>query len=282
MGPGWRSQTFHAEVRDQSMPRSTALRMAARDAVSSWRPPPNDQPPPPIAQAPKPTRVISRSLDPSGCRERDLGYRAHRCSPCGLDRERRGASSHPDRDGRFRPDSCQPVAMSRYRAPTRPRPCGSARTEYRGSRIAVQLCSFVFIASSLRVDRGVNFRGRRDAARGRGAPLVSPIEELPPPTTRFSTGCAIVRAHRRASASSVGPAACARGHALTAQGRRGRVLAAEHRACSETNRHARDARRSGSDRGVSWARSTPVGENNGCVRPNHHTHRAHWQHSQTS
>jgi hypothetical protein len=71
MGPGWRSQTFHAEVRDQSMPRSTALRMAARDAVSSWRPPPNDQPPPPIAQAPKPTRVISRSLDPSRCRERD-------------------------------------------------------------------------------------------------------------------------------------------------------------------------------------------------------------------
>src|SRR5712692_5958689 len=45
--------------------------MAASDAVSSWGPQPNDQPPPPIAQAPKPTRVISRSLDPSGCRERD-------------------------------------------------------------------------------------------------------------------------------------------------------------------------------------------------------------------
>src|SRR5207244_9547725 len=40
--------------------------MAASDAVSSCGPQPNDQPPPPIAQAPKPTVVISSPLVPSG------------------------------------------------------------------------------------------------------------------------------------------------------------------------------------------------------------------------
>src|SRR5439155_24530632 len=40
--------------------------MAASDAVSSCGPQPNAQPPPPIAQAPKPTVVISSPLVPSG------------------------------------------------------------------------------------------------------------------------------------------------------------------------------------------------------------------------
>src|SRR6059058_5808591 len=40
--------------------------MAASDAVSSCGPQPNAQPPPPIAQAPKPTVVISSPLEPSG------------------------------------------------------------------------------------------------------------------------------------------------------------------------------------------------------------------------
>src|SRR5437764_2960711 len=39
--------------------------MAAIDSSSSCRPHPNSQPPPPIAHAPKPTRVICRSLAPS-------------------------------------------------------------------------------------------------------------------------------------------------------------------------------------------------------------------------
>src|SRR5256884_199009 len=57
---------YTAAVSIQLMPSSSACRMAARDAVSSCGPQPNDQPPPPIAQAPKPTVVISSPLVPSG------------------------------------------------------------------------------------------------------------------------------------------------------------------------------------------------------------------------
>src|SRR5207245_219040 len=56
---------YTAAVSIQLMPSSSACRMAARDAVSSCGPQPNDQPPPPIAQAPKPTVVISSPLAPS-------------------------------------------------------------------------------------------------------------------------------------------------------------------------------------------------------------------------
>src|SRR2546426_997738 len=57
---------YTAAVSIQVMPSSSACRMAARDAVSSCGPQPNDQPPPPIAQAPRPTVVISSPLVPSG------------------------------------------------------------------------------------------------------------------------------------------------------------------------------------------------------------------------
>src|SRR5450830_1150621 len=40
--------------------------MAVTDAASSCSPQPNAQPPPPIAQAPKPTRVICMSVPPKG------------------------------------------------------------------------------------------------------------------------------------------------------------------------------------------------------------------------
>src|SRR5579884_692121 len=43
-----------------------AWRMVSSDTLSSCGPHPNDQPPPPIAHAPKPTVVISRPLEPSG------------------------------------------------------------------------------------------------------------------------------------------------------------------------------------------------------------------------
>src|ERR1700716_1000860 len=55
-----------AAVSIQSPPRSTAWRMAAIELASSCGPQPNAQPPPPIAQAPKPTVVISRPLEPRG------------------------------------------------------------------------------------------------------------------------------------------------------------------------------------------------------------------------
>src|SRR5436190_1058986 len=40
--------------------------MAASESSSSCGPQPNDQPPPPAAQAPKPTVVISKPLEPWG------------------------------------------------------------------------------------------------------------------------------------------------------------------------------------------------------------------------
>src|SRR4029450_11803960 len=56
---------YAAAVSTQLMPRSTARVMAAIESVSSCGPQPNIQAPPPIAQAPKPTTVISRSELPS-------------------------------------------------------------------------------------------------------------------------------------------------------------------------------------------------------------------------
>ncbi len=53
--------------------------------MSSWGPQPNDQPPPPIAQAPK---EVTRS---ERLPRKGLGHRAHRSSPCRLDRKRRCA-----------------------------------------------------------------------------------------------------------------------------------------------------------------------------------------------
>src|SRR5665647_2540999 len=55
-----------AAVSIQLTPRSTARWMAAIERLSSCGPQPNDQPPPPAAQEPKPTVVISRPLVPSG------------------------------------------------------------------------------------------------------------------------------------------------------------------------------------------------------------------------
>ena len=49
----------------QFTPSSRARWIAAIDSSSSCGPQPNSQPPPPIAQAPKPTRVISRPVAPS-------------------------------------------------------------------------------------------------------------------------------------------------------------------------------------------------------------------------
>src|SRR3954466_602828 len=47
------------------MPSPTAWWIAAVDSASSCRPQPPCQPPPPIAQAPRPTRVISKPVEPS-------------------------------------------------------------------------------------------------------------------------------------------------------------------------------------------------------------------------
>src|SRR5215210_3729677 len=54
-----------AAVSIQLRPRSTAWRIAAIDTSSSWGPQLKAPSVPPIAQAPKPTRVISRSVRPS-------------------------------------------------------------------------------------------------------------------------------------------------------------------------------------------------------------------------
>src|SRR4029077_4875288 len=56
---------YTAAVSIQFTPSSSAWRMVATDCTSSCGPQPNDQPPPPIAQAPKPTVVISSPLVPS-------------------------------------------------------------------------------------------------------------------------------------------------------------------------------------------------------------------------
>jgi hypothetical protein len=60
-----RPSPYTAAVSIQLMPRSAAWRMVAIDCSSSCGPHPNAQPPPPIAQAPKPTVVISMSVAPS-------------------------------------------------------------------------------------------------------------------------------------------------------------------------------------------------------------------------
>ena len=49
----------------QLIPSSSARSIAATDSSSSCGPQPNSQPPPPIAQAPKPTRVIRIPVVPS-------------------------------------------------------------------------------------------------------------------------------------------------------------------------------------------------------------------------
>src|SRR4051812_20321790 len=46
------------------MPSPTACWIAAMDSASSCGPQPPCQPPPPIAQAPRPTRVISKPVEP--------------------------------------------------------------------------------------------------------------------------------------------------------------------------------------------------------------------------
>src|SRR6266511_3584195 len=56
---------YAAAVSIQLTPSSSARSIASIDSSSSCRPQPNSQPPPPIAQAPKPTRVISRPVFPS-------------------------------------------------------------------------------------------------------------------------------------------------------------------------------------------------------------------------
>src|SRR5579884_4142171 len=57
---------YTAAVSIQLIPSSSARRIAASELASSCGPQPNDQPPPPKAQAPKPTVVISSPLVPSG------------------------------------------------------------------------------------------------------------------------------------------------------------------------------------------------------------------------
>ena len=54
-----------AAVSIQLTPSSSARWIAAIESSSSCGPQPNSQPPPPIAQAPKPTVVISRPVAPS-------------------------------------------------------------------------------------------------------------------------------------------------------------------------------------------------------------------------
>ena len=56
---------YTAAVSIQLTPDSTACLIAATDSVSSWLPQANAQPPPPMAQAPKPTRVSIMSVRPS-------------------------------------------------------------------------------------------------------------------------------------------------------------------------------------------------------------------------
>ena len=55
---------YTAAVSIQFTPSSSARRIDASDASSSWGPQPKDQPPPPAAHAPKPTTVISGPLSP--------------------------------------------------------------------------------------------------------------------------------------------------------------------------------------------------------------------------
>ncbi len=57
---------YTAAVSIQLMPRSTACRIAATESPSSCVPQPKAYPAPPIAHAPKPTRVISIPVVPSG------------------------------------------------------------------------------------------------------------------------------------------------------------------------------------------------------------------------
>jgi len=57
---------YTAAVSIQLIPSSSARRIAASESASSCGPQPNAQPPPPIAQAPKPTVVMSSPLVPSG------------------------------------------------------------------------------------------------------------------------------------------------------------------------------------------------------------------------
>src|SRR5437773_4733481 len=57
---------YTAAVSIQLRPLATACRMAATDSVSSWLLQPKAHPAPPMAQAPKPTRVISMPVVPSG------------------------------------------------------------------------------------------------------------------------------------------------------------------------------------------------------------------------
>src|ERR1700733_13274041 len=54
-----------AAVSIQLMPKSSARWMAWTDSLSSCAPQANCHPPPPMAQAPTPIGVISRSLEPS-------------------------------------------------------------------------------------------------------------------------------------------------------------------------------------------------------------------------
>ena len=61
-----RPSPYAAAVSTQLTPASTAWRMAATESESSWLPHPKLHSPPPMAQAPKPTLVISMPVLPSG------------------------------------------------------------------------------------------------------------------------------------------------------------------------------------------------------------------------
>ena len=112
---------YTAAVSTQLIPDSTACRIAATEWSSSWSPQAKAHPPPPIAQAPKPARVIVMSVCPKGtlvsvwlmplCSARQvhlsnswkrslyaLGLLNHGAAPAGtLRRGRRGVPLHQGR-----------------------------------------------------------------------------------------------------------------------------------------------------------------------------------------